>query len=121
MMKTRLAQLRMDMQEKLDELSEEYSIEIKLGRITYTDNSFRASITGDEIAPDGTNRKRLADWHQAVKLGRVKGEWLNKTIAGGYKIVGYDFKKRSRSIILIKDGRMYSGVTASVERTILIG
>ncbi len=107
--------LRVEINKALEAVSKKFGMEMHIGNITFSTNGFTGRLTANELTSDGKNANHEADWNKASDLGLVKREWLGK-LHGGYEIIGYDFKKRTRNIIYSKNGKTYTGDTSRLHR-----
>ncbi len=107
--------VRVELNKALSEVAEKFNLTMRIGNITFNENGFTSKITADELTSEGKNAKQHADWLKASELGLVKREWLGRLV-GGYEIIGYDFKKRTRNIIYSKGGKQYTGDTDRLNR-----
>lgn len=100
--------VREAMQKALALVGKEFDMEIKVGNITYDENTFTAKVNGSSIKEDGTV---VSKYSQDFKLYcPEKADWLGKMIIMNgepVKLIGYNSKARKYYIIGEKNGKQY--------------
>jgi hypothetical protein len=120
MNRTILKDIRADLTKALGEVQEKYNIELKLGSMTYSSVGFTVRLTASEKTSTGNNARYEKDWKQAVALGIVEDAWLGKVTSDGYKVIGFNFKKRKNGMILTKSGKEYVTTPEDIKKNFAI-
>ena len=123
-MKDKLTQIRVDLEAALEMVGNDNGISFDIGRITYSQDSFRVQLNAFE-AIEGQSAKEVEFRKWAVIYG-LEPDDFGKTInlhRGEYVISGIAPKSRKYPILGTKssDGKTYKLITADVKRALANG
>ena len=104
--KASLKQVRREVGKVLSELGETLGITLKIGNISYQDNTFTTRLEGSVSGFD----QRSTEWAVHFQKFDMEEDWLGKTLQYGdqaYKIVGLRPRARKQQILIERDGKTY--------------
>ena len=84
-----LKQIRVEIQSKLDELKSQFGIDVKLGNISYTLDTFKSSISCT-IIPEGMNKYQV-DFNKYCTMFNLKESDYNRLFLSNgktFKLIG---------------------------------
>lgn len=120
-MKNKLEVIRKDIADALKSVAVKHNMVFEMGRTRYNDMGFKTSLEGSLADENGNSLKKEADWNQAVSIGYVKADWLNRSYdKDQYIIIGVDLSKKKNIIVIKKksNDKIYITSTMTVKRII---
>jgi hypothetical protein len=104
--KASLKQVRREVDKVLSGLGETLGITLKIGNISYQDNTFTTRLEGSVSGFD----QRSTEWADHFQKFDMEEDWFGKTLQYGdqaYKIVGLRPRARKQQILIERDGKTY--------------